>query len=88
VFSQAIETGSSQATELEGARRSFTYLQQLGLSITTFVSDCHKGISKWIRENCVNTTHYYQGCCLTGALVASMGYQIFVQGRLPLSQGS
>ena len=58
VYSQSNETGSSQATELEGAKRCFTYLQQLGLSITTFVSDRHKGIAKWIRESCVSTTHY------------------------------
>ena len=46
VYSQANETGSSQATELLR-----NYLQQLGLSIAPFVSDRQKGIAKWIREN-------------------------------------
>ena len=34
---QANETGDGQQTELEGAKRCFAYLQQLGLSITIFV---------------------------------------------------
>ena len=36
-ITQANETGDSQQTELEGAKRCFAYLQQLGLSITIFV---------------------------------------------------
>ncbi|KAK3743480.1 hypothetical protein QZH41_013093, partial [Actinostola sp. cb2023] len=56
---QANETGSSQQTEIEGAKRCFTFLQQLGLSISTFVSDRHRGIAKWIRESYANTQHYY-----------------------------
>lgn len=58
-ITQANETGGSQQTELEGAKRCFSYLQQLGLSIAIFVSDRHRGIAKWIRETCVNTIHYY-----------------------------
>ena len=37
----------------------FAYLQQLGLSITIFVSDRHRGIAKWIRETCVDTINYF-----------------------------
>ena len=58
-ITQANETGGSQQTELEGAKRCFSYLQRLGLTIAIFVSDWHRGIAKWIRENCVNTRHYY-----------------------------
>lgn len=56
---QANETGGSQQTELEGAKRCFQYLQQLGLKVSVFVSDRHRGIAKWIREVCKETTHYY-----------------------------
>jgi len=56
---QANETGGSQQTELEGAKRCFNYLQQLGLTISVFISDRHRGIAKWIRETCRQTTHYY-----------------------------
>ena len=45
--------------ELEGAKRCFTFLKQLGLTISVFVSDRHRGIAKWIREACKDTTHYY-----------------------------
>ena len=45
--------------ELEGAKRCFRCLEQLGLTISTFISDRHRGIAKWIREHCVNTTHFY-----------------------------
>ena len=45
--------------ELEGAKRCFTFLRQLGLTISVFVSDRHRGIAKWIREACKDTTHYY-----------------------------
>ncbi|CAH3156554.1 unnamed protein product [Pocillopora meandrina] len=56
---QANETGGSQQTELEGAKRCLSFLQYLGLLIGIFVSDRHRGIAKWIRENCVNTKHYF-----------------------------
>lgn len=58
-ITQANETGGSQQTELEGAKRCFAYLQQLGLSIAIFVSDRHRGIAKWIRETSVDTIHYF-----------------------------
>ena len=58
-MSQANETGGSQKTELEGAKRCFSFLQHLGLPIGIFGSDRHRGTSKWIRENCVNTKHYF-----------------------------
>ena len=36
--------------ELEGAKRSFSYLKSVGLSISVFISDRHRGIAKWMRE--------------------------------------
>lgn len=56
---QANETGGSQQTELEGAKRCFAHLKTLGLSVGVFVSDRHQGIAKWIRENCATTKHYF-----------------------------
>ena len=58
-MSQATETGGSQQTELEGVKRCFSFLQHLSLPIGILVSDRHRGIAKWIRENCVNTKHYF-----------------------------
>ena len=58
-FYQANETGGSQQTELEGAKRSFKSLANEGIDIETFVSDRHRGIAKWIRLEHKNTTHYY-----------------------------
>ena len=34
-------------------------VQHLSLPIGILVSDRHRGIAKWIRENCVNTKHYF-----------------------------
>ena len=45
--------------ELEGAKRSFTFLQHMGLSISTFISDRHRGIAKWIRQSQPQTTHLF-----------------------------
>ena len=37
--------------ELDGAKLCFDYLQKfMGLAIKVFVSDCHQGIAKWIKE--------------------------------------
>jgi len=54
---QANETGGSNQTELEGVKRCFGYLQKLGVTTGVFISDGHRGIAKWIRENCPGTTH-------------------------------
>lgn len=56
---QANETGGSQQTELEGCKRSFAFLQQLGLTVSEFISDRHRGIAKWIRDSCPNTKHFF-----------------------------
>ena len=59
ILLQANEIGGSQQTELEGAKRSFTTLEDDGVFIETFVSDRHRGIAKWIRENKKRTNHFY-----------------------------
>ncbi|CAH3020731.1 unnamed protein product [Porites evermanni] len=56
---QANETGGSYQTELEGVKPCFGFLQRLGVKIGVFISDCHRGIAKWIRENCPGTTHFF-----------------------------
>ena len=56
---QANETSGSQQTELEGCKRSFAFLKQLGLTVSVFISDRHRGIGKWIRESCPGTKHYF-----------------------------
>lgn len=55
----ANETGGSQQTELEGAKRCVQYLLNLGLSIAVCVSNRHRGIAKWIREDHPERKHYF-----------------------------
>ena len=57
--SQANETGGSSPMELEGAKRAFSYLKSVGLKIAVFISDRHRGIAKWIRENQTGCSHYF-----------------------------
>ena len=45
--------------ELEGAKRSFSYLKSVGLSISVFISDRHRGIAKWIRECQLGCSHFF-----------------------------
>ena len=45
--------------ELQGAVQCFSFLKDAGLSIITFVSDCHRSIAKWIRENQTGTSHFF-----------------------------
>lgn len=59
MFFQANETGGSSPMELEGAKRAFDYLARVGINIHVFISDRHRGIAKWIRENKPNTSHFY-----------------------------
>ena len=56
---QSNETCGSQQTELEGCKRSFGLLSQMGLPVAVFVSDRHQSIEKWIRECRKDTTRYY-----------------------------
>ena len=45
--------------ELEGAKRCFAYLRKCGLTISIFISDRHRGISKWIRCHQKTTQHFF-----------------------------
>lgn len=56
---QSNQSGSSNAMELDGAKRSFAFLSTAGLNISTFITDRHKGIGKWMREEQKNTLHLY-----------------------------
>jgi len=56
---QSNEAGSSNATELEGVKRCFTSLHQQNVRVDTFISDRHKGITKWLRECQRETKHFF-----------------------------
>ena len=56
---QANQTGSSNAMELEGAKRAFSFLTRAGLAIETFITDRHRGIAKWIRTTHKHTLHLF-----------------------------
>lgn len=45
--------------ELEGAKRAFRYLKSVGVSIGVFISDRHRGIAKWIRNDAKKTVHFF-----------------------------
>ncbi|CAH1242316.1 Hypp6572 [Branchiostoma lanceolatum] len=56
---QSNECKNSNAMELEGAKRSFAFLSDAGLAVKTFISDRHKGIGSWLREEQKGTAHFY-----------------------------
>lgn len=56
---QANETGGSSPMELEGAKRCFSFLKSVGISVLVFISDRHRGIAKWIRECQPECSHYF-----------------------------
>ena len=45
--------------DLKGAQQCFQFLKNSGLKITSFISDRHRGIAKWIRETQTETNHYH-----------------------------
>ena len=53
VFSntQSNEVGGSYHMEKEGLQRVLNFLQQQGLTVEVLVTDRHKQINKWLREN-------------------------------------
>ena len=44
--------------ELDGAKQCFKYLRDKGVKVSSFISDRHKGIAKWIRETQPDVQHY------------------------------
>ena len=61
VFSntQSNEVGGSYHMEKEGLQSVLNFLQQQGLTVEVLVTDRHKQINKWLRENYPTITHYY-----------------------------
>lgn len=45
--------------ELEGAKRSFQFLNDARVPVKVFISDRHRGIAKWVREKCPLVQHFY-----------------------------
>ena len=45
--------------ELKGAERAFAYLKSVGITVTVFISDRHRGIAKWIRGSQAGTLHFF-----------------------------
>ena len=45
--------------ELEGLRRTVAWLEEEGLPVSLLVTDRHRQIAKWIRENMPETRHRY-----------------------------
>lgn len=45
--------------EKEGLQRVLKFLKQQGLTVEVLVTDRHKQINKWLREDHSNITHYY-----------------------------
>ena len=45
--------------EVEGCKRAFAFLKDACLCISSFISDRHRGIAKWIRETQAETQHFH-----------------------------
>ena len=58
-FGRQMKLGVANKLNLREQNVAFKFLQQLGLKVSVFVSDRHRGIAKLIREVCKETTHYY-----------------------------
>ena len=50
---------SSSDMELKGCQDCFAFLKAAGLTIALFVSDRHRSIAKWIREQLPATKHFF-----------------------------
>ena len=56
---QSNEVGGSTYMEKEGLIRCVRFLEGLGLSIGSLITDRHPVVQKWVRENLPNTNHFY-----------------------------
>ena len=56
---QSNEVGGSYHMEKEGLRRVLDFFTQKKLKVGTLVTDRHKQINKWIREDHPGIKHYY-----------------------------
>lgn len=57
--SQSNEVKSSYHMELEGLKRSVTFLTDRHLQLGTIVTDRHAGIRKWVRETLPDCKHLF-----------------------------
>ena len=70
---QANQTGNSNAMELEGAKGCFDFLLTVaGLTIQVFISDRHRGITKWIRESHPAIQHFFDQWHIAKGIVKKM----------------
>ena len=56
---QSNEVGSSTNMEKEGLIRAVDFFKRQDLTISTIVTDRHLQIQKWVRENLMQTQHFY-----------------------------
>lgn len=56
---QSNECGGSYHMEITGLQRMVTLMQSWQLQIGTLVTDRHRQIAKWVRENMEGTRHCY-----------------------------
>ncbi len=45
--------------ELIGLKRCFAALTDTGITVTTFVSDRHRGVAKWLHVSFPQVRHYF-----------------------------
>ena len=58
-YAQSNEVGGSYHVEKEGLLRVLKFLKQQGLTVEVLVTNRHKQINKWLRENYPSITQYY-----------------------------
>ncbi|XP_066270376.1 uncharacterized protein [Branchiostoma lanceolatum] len=56
---QSNQSGNSNKMELHGAKRCFKFLSDAGLKVSTFITDRHRGICAWIRDEQKDTAHFF-----------------------------
>ena len=56
---QSSEVANSNACELEGLERSMAFLAESGLAVDTVITDRHKSVAKYLREEHPAVKHYY-----------------------------
>ncbi|XP_064598240.1 uncharacterized protein LOC135464679 [Liolophura sinensis] len=56
---QSNEAKNSNWMELEGLKRSIDCLKSYGVELDAIVTDRHRSVAKWIRENLQETKHYF-----------------------------
>ena len=59
VHTQSSEVKSSYHMEKEGLNRALKHLQEIGLEVGVLVTDRHKQIKKWVREEHSQINHYF-----------------------------